>query len=87
MRIVISPNRAGDNRILTPREVKILSLAASPRGIEFSSLGVRILLSPFDWVRTLHSYKIQIHFILLPFYNNCCVVSLDKNVLARVTLI
>ena len=47
MKIILSLNRAVNNRILTPRDVKHLSLAALLRWIEFSSLGVRILLSPF----------------------------------------
>ena len=35
VRMLLLPNRAGNNKIITPQEEKILPLAASPRGKEF----------------------------------------------------
>ena len=43
---MFSPNRKGDNRILTPREENSFPRGEAARGRIFTSRGVRILLSP-----------------------------------------
>ena len=44
--VVFSPNRKGDNRILTPREENSIPRGEAARDRIFTSRGVRILLSP-----------------------------------------
>ena len=53
--IALSPNRAGDNKILTPQEVKFCPLRLRRAGQNFLPLGWEFYYHPSDWVRTLHS--------------------------------
>ena len=47
VRMLLLPNRAGNNKIITPQEENSSPCGLRPRGKELTSFGVIILLLPF----------------------------------------